>query len=83
GTNGAGTALAVGRPVAVIGSDHFLEPLKGFICTAAPIRDPAGAVIGAIDLSTAVRDGHPELLLKVTGAATAIEQELARSDNGA
>lgn len=83
GTNGAGTALVVGRPVAVIGSDHFLEPLKGFICTAAPIRGPDGAVVGAIDISTAASDGHPDLMLKVTGAATAIEQQLARSDDGA
>lgn len=76
GTNGAGTALAVGRPVAVIGGDHFLEPLKGFICTAAPIRDGSGKVVGAIDISTAVEDGRPELLVRAMAAADAIQEEL-------
>ena len=82
GTNGAGTALAVGQPVAVIGGDHFLEPLKGFICTAAPIRGPGGTVVGAIDISTAAADGRPELLLRAIEAASAIERELTGDDGG-
>lgn len=79
GTNGAGTALAVGRPVAVIGGDHFLEPLKGFICTAAPIRDGSGRVMGAIDISTAIDGGRPELLVRAVAAADAIQEEFTRS----
>ena len=30
GTNGAGTAIAAGRPVAVFGPEHISEPFRGF-----------------------------------------------------
>lgn len=76
GTNGAGTALAEQCPVTIFGQDHYLEPLKGFICTAAPIRDPSGQVVGALDLSTSVADGRPEYLLRVIEAATHVEEDL-------
>lgn len=76
GTNGAGTALAERCPVTIFGQDHYLEPLKGFICTAAPIRDPSGQVVGALDLSTSVADGRPEYLLRVIEAATRVEGDL-------
>ena len=39
GTNGLGTALATGRPVAVNGLEHFLFKYGDISCTAAPIRD--------------------------------------------
>ena len=43
GTNGAGTAILEDRPVTVFGQDHYLKPLKGFICTAAPTLHPPTA----------------------------------------
>lgn len=76
GTNGAGTALRAGRPVAVFGEEHFLKPLQGFVCVASPIRDEHDRIIGAIDLSTAIADGHPQNLLLVAHAAFAIQREL-------
>lgn len=76
GTNGAGTALVTGRPVAVFGEEHFLRPLKGFICTAAPVRDAEGRVIAALDLSVAVEDGRPDHLLRAIETAAAIERDL-------
>ena len=76
GTNGAGTALAENRPVAVIGSEHYLTALADCTCTAAPIHDPAGAVIGAIDFSTSAADGSPERLPLIAHVAYMIEREL-------
>lgn len=78
GTNGAGTAIVEARPVTILGQDHYLEPLKGFLCTAAPLRDHDGRVIGAVDLSTSVDDGRPEILLRIIHAAAAIEADLRR-----
>lgn len=79
GTNGAGTALESGRPVAVFGEEHFLKPFKGFICVAAPIRDGSGRIIAALDMSTSVADGDPRNLLLIAHAAFAIERELLQT----
>ena len=78
GTNGAGTAIASGRPVAIVGSEHIVKAFHGFTCTGAPIHDPRGHVIGAIDVSTYARDGEPERLVAVAHAAFAIDRELAQ-----
>jgi PAS domain S-box-containing protein len=77
GTNGAGTALVTGGPVAVVGPEHYVHAFEGCTCTAAPIRDPAGSLIGAIDLSTPNLPDVPGRLSLVTYAALALERELA------
>lgn len=77
GTNGAGTALATEQPVAVIGREHFLEGFRDCTGTAAPIRDPEGRVIGAIDITTPAADASPERLTLVAHSAHLIEREIA------
>jgi transcriptional regulator of acetoin/glycerol metabolism len=76
GTNGAGTALAVNRPVAVIGPDHYSLPFHDATCLAAPLRKPTGELIGAIDLSTHVEDAELSHLSDVVKAASDIEEAL-------
>lgn len=76
GTNGAGTAVVEGRPVAVFGNEHFLRPFRGFTCTAAAIRDAGSRVLGAVDISTTVEDGRPQNLLLAAHVAFAVEREL-------
>jgi signal transduction histidine kinase len=76
GTNGAGTALIEGKPVAVFGAEHYVEAFQGTTCTAAPIHDPAGRVIGAIDVTSATADATPERLSLVSHATFVVEREL-------
>jgi signal transduction histidine kinase len=76
GTNGAGTALVENAPVAVVGAEHYVKAFGGCTCTAAPIHDVHGRVIGAIDVSTAVSDATPERLIMVAHIALSIEREL-------
>ena len=52
GTNGLGTALASGQSVAVSGMEHFFHSLGQISCTATPVRDAAGAVVGVLDASS-------------------------------
>lgn len=75
GTNGAGTALASGNAIAIIGDEHF-DRWSGCACTAAPIRGPNGQILGAIDVSTGRDDATPERLAVVSHVAWAIEREL-------
>ncbi|MEX1028311.1 MAG: ATP-binding protein [Candidatus Paceibacterota bacterium] len=77
GTNGAGTAIAADKPVAVVGSEHFSTAFENGTCTGAPIHAPDGSVIGAIDISTSVADGSPEQLGLAAYAAYAIERDVA------
>ncbi len=76
GTNGLGTALATGRPVAVTGLEHYLLQLGDISCTAAPVRDAAGEIAGVLDASSYLesRQRHTQALVQM--AATHIENGL-------
>lgn len=77
GTNGIGTALAIGRPVMVDGGEHYVEGADTVSCAAAPIRDPvSGAIVGAVNFTCPSRDSSPLLLAMTTSAAAQIEREL-------
>jgi sigma-54 dependent transcriptional regulator, acetoin dehydrogenase operon transcriptional activator AcoR len=51
GTNAIGTALAEGSAVVVHGAEHYLARNAFLTCTAAPIIDPTGTTLGALDIS--------------------------------
>jgi transcriptional regulator of acetoin/glycerol metabolism len=83
GTNGIGTALADGRPVAVFRDQHFLSSNIRLSCTTAPIRDHRGQLAAALDISTCREDvnemGLAILSQAVRDAALRIETNLFRS----
>ncbi|WP_295436430.1 sigma-54-dependent Fis family transcriptional regulator [uncultured Thiodictyon sp.] len=56
GTNGIGTCIVEGRPVTVHREDHFLRQNIGLTCSAAPIRDPQGRLLGVLDVSCCAMD---------------------------
>ena len=52
GTNGIGTVLEEGRPVLVIGDEHYSEPLRQLTCAGTPIRNPiTRRLAGVLDLA--------------------------------
>jgi len=52
-TNGIGTCLVEGNSVTVHREEHFLGYNRSLSCSAAPILDPHGVLIGVLDASTA------------------------------
>ena len=76
GTNGLGTALATGQAVAVTGLEHYFLRLGNVSCTAAPVRNAAGELVGALDASSYFdsRQHHTQALVQM--AATHIENGL-------
>ncbi len=76
GTNGLGTALATGAAVAVTGLEHYFLKLGDISCTAAPVRDALGQVVGVLDASSFYesRQRHTQALVQM--AATHIENGL-------
>ncbi|RQP07059.1 MAG: sigma-54-dependent Fis family transcriptional regulator [Paracoccus sp. BP8] len=51
GTNGVGACLATGRAITVHRTDHFDLALTPLSCTAVPVHDTRGGLIGVLDLS--------------------------------
>ena len=51
GTNAIGTALAENHLVEIWGAEHFHLQLRKICCTAAPILDHTGAIVGLLDVS--------------------------------
>ncbi len=51
GTNAIGTAIAEARSVEVRGGEHYLAPHSILSCSAAPIFDPFGQLVGVLDIS--------------------------------
>ncbi len=51
GTNGVGACLATGRAITVHRTDHFDLALTPLSCTAVPVHDTQGKLIGVLDLS--------------------------------
>ncbi|EWY42070.1 Fis family transcriptional regulator [Skermanella stibiiresistens SB22] len=51
GTNGVGTCIATGEPMTVHRGEHFRSLHTGLTCTVAPIFDPAGQMLGVLDVS--------------------------------
>ncbi|MBV8209825.1 MAG: sigma-54-dependent Fis family transcriptional regulator [Burkholderiaceae bacterium] len=76
GTNAIGTAIADCAPRLVHGAEHFLEANQVLTCSAAPITDPRGKLIGVLDVSGDWRGFHRHTLALVQMSAGLIENNL-------
>lgn len=52
GTTAPGVAARTGKPVCVLGGEHFFDSVKAMHCAAAPIRDLRGQLAGVLDISS-------------------------------
>jgi transcriptional regulator of acetoin/glycerol metabolism len=73
GTNGMGTCLMTREPIVIHRSDHFLVQNTGLTCSAAPIFDPRGQVMAALDISGCSSGAQTHTLALVEIAAHNIE----------
>ena len=76
GTNSMSLVLSEKMPVQVSGKDHFINAYHKWTCSAAPIKDSVGNIIGVIDLTSYSENVHPHTLGMVIAAAHAIENML-------
>nr|WP_090686206.1 sigma-54-dependent Fis family transcriptional regulator [Paraburkholderia phenazinium] len=76
GTNAIGTALVEGQPTVVHADEHFLHANRILTCSCAPIADPYGRTIGALDVSGDTRGFHKHTLALVRMSAQMIENHL-------
>lgn len=76
GTNAMGTALRTDRPIQVNATEHFIDAYHRWTCSAAPVHNLEGEVIGALNLTGHASDVHPHTLGLVIAATQAIESML-------
>ena len=77
GTNAIGTCLHLNKPIQTLGSEHYCKNQHGWTCSAAPIHDNKGKIIGIIDLSGNFYDFHSHTLGIVVEAANAIQKQFS------
>jgi transcriptional regulator of acetoin/glycerol metabolism len=76
GTTAPAIALADGEPYLVGRDAHFCANVKPFFCVAAPIDNPRGERVAALDITTYDNVPQVDLLSLVVDAAAAIENQL-------
>lgn len=76
GTNAMSIALMNDLPVQISGKDHFLNSYHKWTCSAAPIRNGSGKIIGVLDFSAYSECVNPHTLGMVVASASAIEKIL-------
>lgn len=76
GTNAIGTALIERKPVQIHAWEHYCQPHHFLTCSAAPIFDPEGEMIGVLDITGDYRQANTHTLGMVVAAVNAIENQL-------
>lgn len=62
GTNAVSLCLHTGKPIQLVGPEHFNYHLHNNICSAAPIHDNDGRVIGALNIISKITDEYVDTL---------------------
>jgi sigma-54 dependent transcriptional regulator, acetoin dehydrogenase operon transcriptional activator AcoR len=76
GTNAIGTSLVERRPIHVFSREHYCKPNHFLTCSASPIFDPDGLLLGALDITGDYKAFNPHSLAMVVAAVNAIENQL-------
>jgi len=75
GNNAIGTCLALDKPVQVIGAEHYCEYHHRWTCSAAPIHNSKGELIGCFDLSGKAEDVQTHTYGIAVSSANSIEKQ--------
>ena len=76
GTNAIGTALEEQSAVNVYSSEHFTEKNRFLTCSATPIFDPTGRILGVLDVSGDYRAHQKHTMALVRLSAQMIENQM-------
>ncbi|GGC58918.1 sigma-54-dependent Fis family transcriptional regulator [Undibacterium terreum] len=76
GTNAIGTALAEQAPTLIHAGDHYMAVNHFLTCSAAPIFDHQGNVVGVLDVTGDYRSYHKHTMALVRMSAQMIENQL-------
>ena len=80
GTNAIGTALVEESPTLVHADEHYMHANQFLTCSAAPILDPRGNILGALDVTGDHRSYHQHTMALVKMSARMIENHWLSDD---
>jgi sigma-54 dependent transcriptional regulator, acetoin dehydrogenase operon transcriptional activator AcoR len=80
GTNAIGTALFEEAPTLVHANEHFMHANNFLTCSAAPIFDPRGNMLGVLDVTGDHRSYHQHTMGLVRMSARMIENHWLSDD---
>ena len=80
GTNAIGTALIEEAPTLVHADEHFMHANHFLTCSAAPILDPRGNILGVLDVTGDRRSYHQHTMGLVRMSARMIENHWLSDD---
>lgn len=76
GTNAIGTTIYLDKAIQILGPEHFALENHNLSCSACPVHDREGNLIGCLSISCILEDANPHILSMVTAAAGAIERQI-------
>lgn len=76
GTNAIGTSIKEGIPIQIFSYQHYTKATQSWTCSASPIYDANGEIIGVLNVSGPYEKVHPHTLGMVVSTVKAIEYEL-------
>jgi sigma-54 dependent transcriptional regulator, acetoin dehydrogenase operon transcriptional activator AcoR len=81
GTNAIGTALIEEAPTLVHADEHYMYANHFLTCSAAPILDPRGNILGVLDVTGDHRSYHQHTMALVKMSARMIENHWLSDDH--
>ena len=81
GTNAIGIAIKEDQCVQITANEHYVENLRSLTCSAAPIHNIYGKIVGTLNLTGKSNMKHPHTLGLVAFGAKAIENDLDKCNN--
>lgn len=79
GNNGIGTILATGKPLAVIGAEHYARPFHKWTSVGAPILGDNGTALAVINVNMPCGSESPYTFSLTVAAAKAVEAALRQA----
>ncbi|MFB9647983.1 GAF domain-containing protein [Curtobacterium pusillum] len=80
GTSAPGTALRIDRPVQIRSEEHYANAVKPWSCSAVPVHDGAGTVVGVLDVTGDDRAVERHTLPLLTATVAAAQAEIALAE---
>ncbi|MCH3963627.1 MAG: sigma-54-dependent Fis family transcriptional regulator [Clostridium sp.] len=81
GTNAIGTCIYLDKPIQTLGAEHYCRRQHKWTCSAAPIHDSSGKIVGCIDLSGSYGDFHTHTLGIVAEASNTIQERFSTAEH--